>query len=173
MLPDVHIIFGGFPCQDLSTAGRKAGLGGKRSSLFYEITRLAEELKPPFVFLENIAQGINRYEETIASEFDRIGYTARALKMSAFDVGANHERFRWFCLAHSNSINLRITDRGQKWTGWEEKKEHFEPSWWTREPMFSGVANGLPHRLERARALGNAVVPLQAREAFKRLIGIQ
>src|SRR5690606_10421534 len=54
MLPSVDIIYGGFPCQDISCAGRGAGLAGGRSGLFFEIARLARELRPRFVFLENV-----------------------------------------------------------------------------------------------------------------------
>ena len=54
MLPTIDIIFGGFPCQDISVAGRGEGLGGERSGLFYEIIRLTKETRTPFVFLENV-----------------------------------------------------------------------------------------------------------------------
>jgi DNA (cytosine-5)-methyltransferase 1 len=52
--PGVDIIYGGFPCQDVSVAGHGVGLEGKRSGLFFEIMRLAEEIKPKFIFLENV-----------------------------------------------------------------------------------------------------------------------
>lgn len=167
----IDIISAGFPCQDLSTAGRKAGIKGERSGLFYQVTRLVEECQPQLVFLENIAQGINQYEEAIAEEFARIGYKARAIKVSAFQVGANHERLRWFCLAYSDSTELRHTDR--RWNGQsgQGQEEYFSSAWWAREPTVSGVADGIPNRLDRLKCLGNAVVPAQARKAFKVLIG--
>jgi len=169
----VDIIYGGFPCQDLSTAGRKAGLRGKRSGLFYEITRLTQELQPSFVFLENIAQGINKFEQQIADEFTQLNYTARAIKMSAFDVGANHERLRWFCLAYPNSLKLRESNRRERRPCGKEAQEYIGTPWWTREPRVQGVAHGIPFRVDRLRGLGNAVVPVQAREAFMRLAGLK
>ena len=53
-IPDGGIITGGFPCQDLSVAGKRLGFGGERSSLFYEIARIAEETEPEWLLLENV-----------------------------------------------------------------------------------------------------------------------
>ena len=110
----VDIIYGGFPCQDLSVAGKGAGLAGKRSGLFYEIIRLCEEASPTFIFLENVpairTRGSIQVQEALAS----IGYDTRWCTLSAAEVGANHKRERWFCLAikrdisNTDSTELRI-----------------------------------------------------------------
>jgi len=95
----VDIIYGGFPCQDLSVAGKGAGLAGKRSGLFYEVIRICTEASPTFIFLENVpairTRGSLQVQEALAS----IGYDARWGTLSASEVGANHKRERWFCLA--------------------------------------------------------------------------
>ena len=97
----VDIIYGGFPCQDLSVAGKGKGLAGERSGLFREIVRLAQEASPTFIFLENVpairTRGCLQVQEALAS----IGYDTRWTTLSASQVGANHKRERWFLLAKS------------------------------------------------------------------------
>ena len=95
----IDVIFGGFPCQDISAAGRGEGLGGQRSGLFFEICRLADELKPPFIFLENVPAIRTRGGETVVKELAKRGYDCRWTVVSAADVGAPHKRERWFLLA--------------------------------------------------------------------------
>lgn len=172
-LPKIDIIYAGFPCQDISTAGFNRGLGGQQSSLFYQITRLAEKLRPSFIFLENIAQGINRFEQEIAQELSRIGFEARTIKVSAFQIGANQERLRWFCLAYSDRKQLWKQCRRRKGTDREEEEEYLRPSWWNRTPKLPRMVDGISYRVDRISALGNSVVPLQARQAFKCLVGLE
>jgi len=105
-LPKVEIIYGGFPCQDISVANTSGkGLDGKRSGLFGEIVRLTEEIKPTFVFLENVPNIRTRGLETVLKEFTALGYDCRWTIVSASAVGANHKRDRWFFLAHSRRSN--------------------------------------------------------------------
>jgi DNA (cytosine-5)-methyltransferase 1 len=99
----IDIIYGGFPCQDISVAGRGKGLGGKRSGLFFEIIRLAKEIKPKFVFLENVPAIRTRGLDTVIQEFTEIGYDLRWTMLSAKAVGAPHKRDRWFMLAARRS----------------------------------------------------------------------
>ena len=99
----VDIISGGFPCQDISLAGSGAGLAGKRSGLFWEIIRLAGDLQPAFVFLENVPAITGRGGLAVAGAFASLGYDARWGLLSAADVGAPHIRERWWFLAHANS----------------------------------------------------------------------
>jgi len=101
ILPRVDIISGGFPCQDLSVAGHGKGLGGSRSGLFFEIVRLARELRPSFVFLENVPAIRTRGLHTVVQELSEIGFDCRWTMLSASEVGAPHKRERWFLLAHT------------------------------------------------------------------------
>lgn len=101
-LPVVDIIYGGFPCQDVSLAGARAGLDGERTGLFREAVRLVRECKPKFVFLENVP-GIRRFVHTVRGELEALGYDCRDGFLSAGEVGANHIRNRWWILAHSGS----------------------------------------------------------------------
>jgi DNA (cytosine-5)-methyltransferase 1 len=99
----VDIVAGGFPCQDISTAGRGAGLAGERSGLFFEIARIADVLRPRFIFLENVAAicADGRGGWDVVGALAALGYDARWGVLSAFEVGAPHLRERWWCLAHA------------------------------------------------------------------------
>ncbi len=256
----VDIIYGGFPCQDISTAGLGKGLAGERSGLFFEIMRLAKEIEPAFLFLENVAAIRTRGLNTVGQELAALRYDCRWGFISAYDVGAPHLRERWFLLAHAKRVKLRHQQgrsRGQGGKGEAKPRnngsaesmansEGFhgggklrdlakqngeanrpkEPrenkagqfsycsqdvahsegqrwgqafqiaegcakgscsegrsagssycnntyrSGWEVEPDVGRVVNGLPFRVDRIKSLGNAVVPAQAREAFKRLMGL-
>lgn len=235
----IDIIYGGFPCQDLSVAGSGAGLAGERSGLFYEIVRLSKEIRPTFIFLENVIGIRKRGLHTVGRELANIGYDCRWGVVSAENVGAPHQRKRWFLLAYSKcnrgramsttststektSEELQPKDRSscaddskkicrvlantlcdgshtaQKRQSTSEKSSHCEKgqnnstvtkrrqetmgkreshryltrgSWWETEPNVGRVANGTPFRVDRIKALGNGVVPIQAKVAFETLIG--
>lgn len=206
-LSPVDIIFGGFPCQDISSAGLGAGLEGKRSGLFFEIVRLVDELRPRFTFLENVPAITTRGLGTVIAEFTRIGYDCRWTVVSAKEIGAPHLRRRWFMLASDisvcdqlrgpdqpGSVQRKTKEKSQGWNVTRCIRENMadadgerlqrprrseskfngssESGWWITEPNVGRVVNGLPHRVDRIRCLGNAVVPMQAREAFERLMGI-
>jgi len=107
----VDIIYGGFPCQDISSAGRGAGLEGKRSGLFFEVCRLVEEVQPRFVFLENVpairTRGLAQVTESLAA----LGYDLRWTCVSAASVGAMHLRKRWFLLGHAKHDGSSPSER--------------------------------------------------------------
>ena len=116
----VDIISGGFPCQDISSAGKGAGLAGERSGLFYEIVRLTKEIRPAFVFLENVPAIRTRGLEQVVKEFTEMGYDCRWTMLSAASIGAPHKRERWFFLAHANSELIR---QQSGWREWESGKD--------------------------------------------------
>jgi DNA (cytosine-5)-methyltransferase 1 len=174
------IIYGGFPCQDISVAGCGRGLDGERSGLFFEVERLIGAIRPRFVFLENVPAIRTRGADVVVGKLAGLGYDCRWDLLSAYDVGAPHERERWFLLANAKrgrfqgghvecakpktviaSKNCGNTGGGQLWSAWG------------REPGLGRMAYGLPCQVDRIRGLGNAVVPAQARAAFMRLIGLR
>lgn len=106
MLPPIDIIYGGFPCQDVSAAGLRKGLDGERTGLFREAIRLVRECRPKFLFFENVP-GIRRYVPEIRSELEATGYDCRDGFLSAAEVGANHIRQRWWLLAYSKNDGIR------------------------------------------------------------------
>lgn len=117
----VDLIAAGFPCQDLSVAGRQAGLGGERSGLFFEVVRVVDEVRPAFVLLENVG-GVRGHLGRIASALATLRYDARWGFVSAAEVGAWHRRDRWFCLA-TNADSRRRIERGKQPLGDAEGRD--------------------------------------------------
>ena len=108
-LERVDCIIGGFPCQDISYAGRGAGLDGERSGLFFEAIRLVRELQPRAIVLENVAALITRGLDRVLGTLAEIGYDAEWHCIPAAAVGAPHIRDRVFVLAYSKSERRRET----------------------------------------------------------------
>nr|CAB4126452.1 Dcm Site-specific DNA methylase [uncultured Caudovirales phage] len=178
----IDIIYGGFPCQDISVAGNGKGLAGERSGLFFEIVRLVKEIQPKFIFIENSSaintRGGNRVIESLTS----IGYSCRWITKTAEEEGSPQIRKRWFCLAYSNGKSGIETYKGTK----SEQKEGktrirssrqdrgmFPESYWKKnQSPILGMDDGIPYRVDRAFALGNSVCIIQCKEAFKELIGL-
>lgn len=104
----VDIISGGFPCQDISIAGNGKGLEGERSGLVFEYLRLIRELRPSYVFMENVPAITIRGLDRILLGLDALGYDARWTIVSAAEMGAPHLRERWWLLAHANGERGRI-----------------------------------------------------------------
>lgn len=102
-LAPVDVICGGFPCQDVSAAGKRAGLAGARSGLWYEYRRVLEELRPAGVAIENVASGASAWLPTILAQLAELGYRTRALGIAARDVGAPHRRARIFVVGVANA----------------------------------------------------------------------
>lgn len=90
------LVCGGFPCQDVSSAGRRAGLTGSRSVLWYEFARLIEELCPRCVVIENVASGAKRWVDAVRGDLGRLGYASLPIPIAASDCGAPHARARVF-----------------------------------------------------------------------------
>lgn len=95
----IDLLAGGFPCQDLSYAGKGAGLAGERSGLFFEMARIVRELRPRIVVLENVPAINTRGVDTVLGTLAALGYAARWGGLRASEVGAPHRRERWFCVA--------------------------------------------------------------------------
>jgi DNA (cytosine-5)-methyltransferase 1 len=99
-LAPVDIISGGFPCQDISHAGRRIGIGGERSGLWSEFARIISELRPRYALVENVAALLGRGIERVLGDLAEIGYDAEWKIISASDVGAEHIRERVWILAY-------------------------------------------------------------------------
>ena len=96
------IIVGGFPCQDLSIAGLGAGLAGERSGLFFELIRVARELRPVALVLENVPALLSRGMDAVLRSLAEIGYDAEWHCIPCAALGAPHIRDRIFIFAYSN-----------------------------------------------------------------------
>jgi len=123
-LPRVDLICGGFPCQDVSSAGKGAGLAGSRSGLWFEFSRIVEEIQPTWVLVENVTSGARRWVDAVLSDLEQLDYEALPVSLSACDVGAPQRRARVFIVANSNGrrceterIRTEITCRSSEREG--------------------------------------------------------
>jgi DNA (cytosine-5)-methyltransferase 1 len=192
----INVICGGFPCQDISSAGKGAGLKGERSGLWSEIARLSSELRPRYVIVENVAALLFRGFDKVLGDLAALGYDAEWHCIPASAVGASHRRDRVWIVAYPNGERelqsqgsvgdvrgwssdggeavvhpngAGLHDRRQAGQQTEQSKivwgralaesNRRSGPWWAAEPDVGRVANGVPKRVDRLRALGNAVVP--------------
>lgn len=98
-LAPADLICGGFPCQDVSSAGNRAGLAGERSGLWREYARIVGELRPRWVVVENVASGARLWLDTVVRDLGELGYASLPIPVSAADCGAPHLRRRVFVVA--------------------------------------------------------------------------
>jgi DNA (cytosine-5)-methyltransferase 1 len=227
----IDVICGGFPCQDISNAGKRAGIDGARSGLWSEYARIIGELRPRYVIVENVAALLGRGLERVLGDLATLGFDAEWHCIPAAAVGAPHIRDRLWCIAYaqhpdahglglhrareheqrdaqsaheqiriSRSLGEILADAGfdgrkprragdgaegargrelgRGSVGADEVANTNEPGleirlegqpgeraapfgrgWWVTEPDVGRVAHGVPARVDRLRALGNAVVP--------------
>ena len=176
----VDVITGGFPCQDVSTAGSMwftpEGTNAPRSGLWAELARLIGEIRPRYAIMENVPNLLagdgGRWFGRILSDLAEIGFDAEWHCIPASGIGAPHRRERVWIIAYPSSEGLEgggeagddSSQRAQRgyqlftgcsgvpWTAWEA------------EPSVDRVVNGLPRRVDRIKAVGNAIVPQIAEE---------
>ena len=99
----VDVVSGGFPCQDISAAGRGAGIEGKRSGMWGHMARIIGEVRPRYVFVENSPVLTSRGLHRVLGDLASLGFNARWGVVSAADVGAPHQRDRIWIVANSSS----------------------------------------------------------------------
>ena len=104
----VDVVSGGFPCQDISAAGKGAGIEGKRSGMWTEMARIIGEVRPRFAFVENSPMLTSRGLGRVLGDLAALGYDARWGVLGAVDAGAPHKRDRIWIVAHSE--HSRYTD---------------------------------------------------------------
>ena len=188
------LICGGFPCQDVSQAGKRRGLDGERSGLWSEFARVIRILRPRVVFVENVAGLLVRGFDEVLGDLAWLGFDARWSCLRAADIGAPHLRRRVFLLAHSvhdgrQGLSSSNNNHGSDEPGDIANRRHTFPpapsdsrAWaaWRKsggpEPSIRRGTYGPPRgmdanrRRRRIRHLGNAVVPQCAERAFRELI---
>ncbi len=213
----VDVICGGFPCQDISVAGKQAGIDGERSGLWSEFARLIGEIRPRFAIVENVSALLHNGLGRVLGDLAAVGFDAEWHCIPASAVGAPHRRDRIWIVAHSQRERGRPKQVGQRrgcdtaklgHDGAQEYVAHTQSerpngsrggeaisnanvkglsdgrqtrippcpsqevwamalaesqrrchSWWAVEPDVGRVADGAPSRVDRLKALGNAVVP--------------
>jgi DNA (cytosine-5)-methyltransferase 1 len=157
----VDVVSGGFPCQLFSSAARGRN---NAEDLWPEMLRVVRECEPRFVFAENVKRGPI---EAAASDLHRLGYTCKYARLDAAWVGAPHHRERWWLVADADSSgeSRRAVDAETP-----RLREAAPVEWWDDDTEALGVSDGLAHRVDRLRALGNGQVPAVAAAAW-RLLG--
>ena len=177
------VVCGGFPCQDISTAGKQAGIKqGTRSGLFYELMRVICLVRPRYVVLENVSAILTNGLDTVLGELAEAGFDAEWACIPASAVGACHQRNRWWCVAYANNTGVEAPRAKQQPAGIEQygklaanatgtrlerrwargsTAKQLCPDWggYTSEPVLCRGDDGLSNRVDRLKALGNAVVP--------------
>lgn len=103
----VDAICGGFPCQDISVAGKGAGLDGDRSGLWFEYARLIGEIRPLFAIIENVPRLRTLGADRVLSDLEGLGYAAEPFVVGAVHAGAPHKRQRAWIVAHAIGGQLR------------------------------------------------------------------
>jgi DNA (cytosine-5)-methyltransferase 1 len=186
-LKPVDVICGGFPCQDISRAGKRLGFeSGERSILVFDALRIVGELRPRFLLLENSSELLDRGMGDLLGALAEIGYDAEWDCIPAASVGAPHLRDRVWILAYpgqeSGESSRWDHDPGGCGCLFPERNDRQETErrhdwelvemvpgvrpgsaadWWARQSRVARSVNGLSRGLVDAAngALGNAVVP--------------
>lgn len=122
-LRPVSVMCGGFPCQDISVAGKGVGLNGARSGLWREFRRIVSELRPGWVVIENVHRGWRRWVPVVRRDIGHLGYASVPIRVRASDVGAWHERSRCFIVADRLGALLRQQPGGGLGARWARAAE--------------------------------------------------
>lgn len=239
-LDAVDLVCGGFPCQDLSAAGKGAGLDGARSGLWTELARIVRELRPGYVVVENVPALLTgkgkRWDRAplgrVLGDLAEAGYDAEWARLSAGEFGAPHLRKRVWIVAYpardaearpaaESGAERQRARAGRKRSGAQELANADQERWprgtgklgsagrgepadrggegselsdshrqqhegvsqalrgpagaklrnyWATEPAVGRVADGVPNRVDRLAALGNALVPQIAEWIGRRIL---
>ena len=178
----VDVVSGGFPCQDISCAGKGAGIGGERSGLWTEFARIVGEVQPRFVFVENSPMLTSRGLGIVLGDLSCLGYDAKWGIVSAENAGALHERKRLWIVAYANEIRFGIPPKhsgkqhssflgkdfrqgdGENWKFIPDSPRGEEDN---VESVLCRRIDGNAVQVERLKALGDGQVPAVVRLAWE------
>ena len=159
----VDVVSGGFPCQDISAAGKGAGIEGKRSGLWREMARIISEIRPRYVLVENSPLLVSRGLDVVLADLAKMGYDARWGIIGADDAGAPHRRKRIWIVADAPRFHA------QRQRNRQGQIKPRRSDWWRSEPAVGRVANGVAYRVDRLKAIGNGQVPAVVALAWETL----
>jgi DNA (cytosine-5)-methyltransferase 1 len=161
----IDVISGGFPCQDISSAGKGAGIDGARSGLWSEFKRIVREVEPRWVYVENSPTLTSRGLGRILRDLAEMGFNAEWGVLGAHNADAPHERDRIWVLAYADSVEHKSPSHA-----WQRQRESSGAavvrSAWPFEPEISRVAYGVAYGVDQIRAIGNGQVSRVAAAAF-------
>ena len=152
----VDVVSGGFPCQAFSTA---AAGRNNAPDLWPEMRRIVADVTPRIVYAENVsAKAIN----AAGDDLESLGYQTKAVSFSAADVGADHERQRYWLLAYTDDAGELLREQYAKMA----KLSDMASGVWSSYAGESRVSNGVADRMDRIKATGNGQVAIVAAAAF-------
>lgn len=172
----VDVVSGGFPCQDISSAGgaNREGLNGKKSGLWSEMHRIIDECRPRYAFIENSAFLTHRGLDRVLRDLAAIRFDARWGVFSAADVGARHRRERiWIVGANRDAY----CHGEEPWQAIHRGRSKAQPlrdlqsRWWPSKDRMDRASDGMADWLDRHKAVGNGQVPAVVVRAWRTLVG--
>lgn len=171
----IDVLTGGFPCQDISTSGRGAGIEGEKSGLWNEYKRAIKETNCNYIVAENSPNLINKGIEKILLDLSEMGYNAEWGCLRASSFGAYHERERCYVVAYSNSYGfqgiLQRLGQGSSLLPKPSDKIILSslPKSFEQLGDYKRIreTDGVPNQSHRIKACGNAVVPQVIVQIFK------
>jgi DNA (cytosine-5)-methyltransferase 1 len=178
-VPRVDLIAGGYPCQPFSEAGKRGGSDDQRHLWPYMFDAV-RVLRPRLVLGENVTGHLSLGFDRVLADLASIGFDAQWSVVSACSMGASHMRRRLFWLAHPAGEGLPGWDAGPQ--GFPAAPRRLEPERLGSsalrppdgvEPGVVGGAHGIPTRVDRVQALGNAVVPQVAEHIGRLIVGAE
>jgi DNA (cytosine-5)-methyltransferase 1 len=171
----VDVVSGGFPCQDISTAGgaNRKGLDGNKSGLWSEMHRIIDEVRPKYTLIENSPAITFRGLDRVLADLASIRFDARWGVFSAADVGARHRRERIWIAGINRDANQEhpLPKRGVYDGTHAEPLRVLQSEWWSAEDRMAGTSDGVAHWVDRFGAIGNGQVPAVVVLAWRSLIG--
>lgn len=158
----VDVICAGFPCQDLSVAGKGAGLGGDQSGLFTEILRLVGELRPRLLLLENVSALLGRGMGEVLGSLAALRYDAEWHCIPLTAIGAPHNRDRIWIVAYPQRdeqprAEPRLGALGRM--GWLKQSVAWDRDWKDALSEFRGVDDGNARSVDRTDLTRNSLAP--------------
>jgi DNA (cytosine-5)-methyltransferase 1 len=171
----IDLLTGGFPCPAFSRSGKQGGF--EQDDLFYELIRVVRESRPTFIIIENV-EGVTKWAEEIRYQVKASGYIHEDIILDARDFGIPQARRRYFGLGIQRGklpspqyirrvqgvksediprIQPNTKNTKRRWTSTIGTKEEWRTIF--SNCRRSGTINGIPNRMDRLKALGNAIVP--------------
>jgi len=172
----VDVVSGGFPCTDISCAGKGRGIHGEASSMWFQMARIIGEVRPRYVFVENSPMLVKRGLAVVLGNLAQMGYDAKWGIVGAHHVGAPHRRDRIWIVANARGVRtqngreqFRVSSETQ--ANWKAGRnlwgtDFTQQRWWDSEPRLDRVVNGVANRVDRMQCIGNGQVPRVAAFAW-------
>ena len=186
----VDVVSGGFPCTDISVAGRGAGIDGEKSGLWREMARIIGEVRPAYVFIENSPALLTRGLERVLADLAGVGFDAKWGMLSAAGFGAPHLRERIWIVAdagrelRAQGLEQNDCGKGEIWKSQTGQRGNHRQQfgmgaaafaglqpWNASKPGLARMADGVAHSSHRTVAIGNGQVPRVAAAAWRLLGG--